>query len=80
MAVFIHGIEYVPKPDTFLLTELHFVAAAKLADPFAAVKWAFETQSNVSQMESWSRQNCVEQEAKPAAATKKKPTRQLFGD
>jgi hypothetical protein len=78
MAIFIHGVEYVPKPDAFTLTALHFETAAKLADPFAAIKWAFDTQSTVSQMESWSRQN--HPEPTPEPAQKKKPPRQLFGD
>ena len=79
MAAFIHGIEYVPKTDLFVLTALHFEAAAKLQDPFAAIKWAFETQSTVPQMEAWSRQNCPEPESKPAVVPEPKRTpRKLF--
>lgn len=83
MAVFIDGREYVPKTDLFVLTALHFEAAAKLQDPFAAIKWAHECQATVTEMELWSRAFHSEQEPekpkKPAPLpVPNKPPKQLF--
>lgn len=57
MRVVIDGYEYVPKPDTFNLTPLHFSEAAKLSNSFELIQWAFETQSGVPEMLAWGRNN-----------------------
>lgn len=61
MRVTIDGRDYVPAiagpplPPAFGLTPEHFDAAAELPDGFEAIKWAWEAEATVREMQAWSR-------------------------
>lgn len=83
MAVFIHGVEYIPKTDLFHLTDSHFEQAAQFPDAFAMVKWAHESQATVAEMMAWGRAVRGEDLApapntSPPPVEKKKPEKLVF--
>lgn len=61
MSVVINGRDYVPAiagpppPPAYRLTLEHFDAAAELPDSFEAIKWAWEAEATVREMQAWSR-------------------------
>lgn len=57
-----------------MLTNEHFDAAAKYPNAFAMIRWAFEVEATVREMEAWGRADRGE----PPLIERKKPKASLF--